>query len=132
MALIVLFVRLKKIHPRDIAESVRILRKGTDITMLKAILIISAAVVLVLFFAVFGAMIMSFIVDWRASLIFLATIPLLCLVVFGIMGITIPLYKKVQGSLDSTTLSTRENLSGVRVIRAFGLEEAENARFHQK
>ena len=81
---------------------------------------------------VFGATIMSFIVDWRASLIFLAMIPLLCLVVFGIMGITIPLYKKVQGSLDSTTLSTRENLSGVRVIRAFGLEEAEKARFHQK
>lgn len=81
---------------------------------------------------VFGAMIMSFIVDWRASLIFLATIPLLCLVVFGIMGITIPLYKRVQSNLDSTTLSTRENLSGARVIRAFGLEEDEKTKFHQK
>ncbi len=81
---------------------------------------------------VFGAMIMSFIVAPRPSLVFLATIPLLCLVVFGIMGITIPLYKKVQANLDSTTLSTRENLSGVRVIRAFGLEESEKKKFHHK
>ncbi len=81
---------------------------------------------------VLGAMTMALIVDVKTSLIFLATIPLLALVVFGIMCLTIPLYKKVQNRLDSVLNTSRENLSGVRVIRAFRLEENEKNKFHQK
>ncbi|MBP3496038.1 MAG: ABC transporter ATP-binding protein [Clostridia bacterium] len=81
---------------------------------------------------VLGAMTMALIVDVKTSLIFLATIPLLALVVFGIMCLTIPLYKKVQNKLDSVLNTSRENLSGVRVIRAFRLEGNEKNKFHQK
>lgn len=81
---------------------------------------------------VFGAMIMAFIVDVEASLIFVVTIPLLALVVFGIILSTIPLYKKVQNRLDRVMSTSRENLTGVRVIRAFGLEEREKHKFHHQ
>ena len=80
-------------------------------------------------FVVFGAMIMAFTVDAKAALTFVVTIPLLSLVVFGIMLICIPLYRKVQEKLDGVLLSTRENLTGVRVIRAFCKEEEETQRF---
>ena len=80
-------------------------------------------------FVVFGAMIMAFTVDAKAALTFVVTIPLLSVVVFGIMLICIPLYRKVQEKLDGVLLSTRENLTGVRVIRAFCKEEEETARF---
>lgn len=83
-------------------------------------------------FVVFGAMVMAFTIDWKAALIFAAAIPLLCLVVFGIMALTMPLYKKTQAELDGVTGITRENLTGVRVIRAFGREAAENQRFQQE
>lgn len=78
---------------------------------------------------VFGAMIMAFTIDVRAALIFVVTIPLLSVVVFGIMLITIPLYKKTQAALDRVLGITRENLTGVRVIRAFNKEEEEKERF---
>ena len=78
-------------------------------------------------FIVFGAMIMAFTVDGKAALIFVVVIPILSVIVFGIMLISIPLYKKVQGALDRVLGITRENLTGVRVIRAFGQEEAEVA-----
>ncbi|MBO5312842.1 MAG: ABC transporter ATP-binding protein [Clostridia bacterium] len=81
---------------------------------------------------VFGAMIMAFIVDSSASLVFVLTIPLLSIVVFGIILSTIPLYKKVQARLDRVLSSSRENLTGVRVIRAFGLEKSEKEKFHQE
>ncbi len=81
---------------------------------------------------VFGAMIMAFIVDVKASLIFVVTIPLLALVVFGIILSTIPLYKKVQARLDKVMGTSRENLNGARVIRAFGLEESEKRKFHSQ
>ena len=81
---------------------------------------------------VFGAMIMAFIVDVQASLIFVVTIPLLALVVFGIILSTIPLYKKVQSRLDRVMGTSRENLNGARVIRAFGLEESEKRKFHRE
>ena len=68
-------------------------------------------------FIVFGAMIMAFTIDVKAALIFVVTIPLLSVVVFGIMLISIPLYKKVQAGLDKVLGRTRENLTGVRVIR---------------
>ena len=80
-------------------------------------------------FVVFGAMIMAFTVDAKAALTFVVTIPLLSVVVFGIMLICIPLYRKVQEKLDGVLLSTRENLTGVRVIRAFCKEEEETQRF---
>ena len=79
---------------------------------------------------VFGAMIMAFTVDVKASLVFVVTIPLLAAVVFGIILSTIPLYKKVQGKLDRVLNTSRENLTGVRVIRAFGLEGREKSKFH--
>ena len=83
---------------------------------------------------VFGALIMAIVVDpsLEVSSIFIFTILALSLVVFGIMLITIPLYKKVQAGLDSATLTTRENLSGARVIRAFGLESVESQKFKKK
>ena len=78
---------------------------------------------------VFGAMIMAFTVSVRAALIFVAVIPLLAIVVYGIMLITVPLYKKVQSKLDGLLGITRENLNGARVIRAFCREKDETARF---
>lgn len=83
-------------------------------------------------FIVFGAMIMAFTVDVKAALIFVVTIPLLSIVVFGIMLISIPLYKKVQQALDKVLSKTRENLSGIRVIRAFNKEEEERQDFYEK
>ena len=80
-------------------------------------------------FIVFGAMIMAFTVDVKAALVFVAAIPLLSLVVFGIMIITTPMYRKVQGGLDAVMGITRENLTGVRVLRAFNKEESEIRRF---
>lgn len=83
-------------------------------------------------FIVFGAMIMAFVVDWRAALVFVVVIPLLAVAVYSVMGACIPLYQRVQGRLDKVYLSTRENLAGVRVIRAFSLEEKETAEFHAR
>ena len=80
-------------------------------------------------FIVFGAMIMAFTIDVKAALVFVAAIPLLSLVVFGIMVITTPMYRKVQGGLDAVLGITRENLTGVRVLRAFNKEESERKRF---
>ena len=80
-------------------------------------------------FIVFGAMIMAFTVDVKAALVFVVTIPLLSLIVFGIMLVTMPMYKKVQADLDQVLLATRENLTGARVIRAFNKEEDETKRF---
>lgn len=80
-------------------------------------------------FIVFGAMIMAFTVDVKAALVFVVTIPLLSLIVFGIMLVTMPMYKKVQADLDQVLLTTRENLTGARVIRAFNKEEDETKRF---
>lgn len=80
-------------------------------------------------FIVFGAMIMAFTVDVKAALIFVVVIPLLAIVVFGILLISIPLFGKVQGHLDQVLGTTRENLTGIRVIRAFGKEKDEIEKF---
>ena len=82
-------------------------------------------------FIVFGAMIMAFTIDVGTALVFAAAIPLLALIVFGVMLVTIPLYKKVRGGLDKLLGKTRENLSGVRVIRAFCKEQEEIAEFKE-
>ena len=83
-------------------------------------------------FIVFGAMIMAFTVDATAAWIFVVAIPLLSVVVFGIMLWSMPLYKRVQSALDGVLRLTRENLSGVRVIRAFNKEEEERAHFREQ
>lgn len=80
-------------------------------------------------FIVFGAMVMAFTIDVKAALIFVVAIPVLSVVVFGIMYASIPLYKKVQSRLDTVLGITRENLTGVRVIRAFHKEENETEKF---
>ncbi len=80
-------------------------------------------------FIVFGSMVMAFTVDARSARVFAATIPLLAVVVFGVMLISLPLYGKVQTRLDGIMTATRENLSGARVIRAFGQEDREEERF---
>ena len=80
-------------------------------------------------FIVFGAMIMAFTVDVKSALIFVGVIPLLCVVVFGIMFITMPMYKQVQKRLDEVLALTRENLTGIRVIRAFHKEKEEIKKF---
>ncbi len=81
-------------------------------------------------FIVFGAMVMAFTVDVKAALIFVVIIPLLSIVVFTIMGITIPMFKRVQQGLDNVLLKTRENLTGARVIRAFCKEDEEIKSFN--
>ena len=83
-------------------------------------------------FIVFGAMVMAFTIDVSGAMTFVVIIPLLSLVVFGVMAISIPLYKQVQGKLDAVTQCARENLTGVRVIRAFHLEEQEISEFEKR
>lgn len=83
-------------------------------------------------FIVFGAMVMAFTVDVKAAFVFVVTIPLLSVVVFGIILWTLPLYRKVQGRLDRVLGLTRENLSGARVIRAFNKEEDEKRRYREE
>ncbi len=82
-------------------------------------------------FIVFGAMVMAFTIDFKAALIFVVTIPLLSIIVFGVMIISIPLYKKVQAALDKVLGITRENLTGSRVIRAFNKEQDETVYFNE-
>ena len=76
-------------------------------------------------FVVFGAMIMAFTIDFDAALVFAGLVLVLCIVVFGIMLITMPMYRKVQEGLDGVTSATRQNLSGVRVLRAFCMEDSQ-------
>lgn len=82
-------------------------------------------------FIVFGAMVMAFTIDVKAALIFAVTIPLLSVVVFGVMLVSIPLYRRVQGCLDRVMGITRENLTGIRVIRAFNQQEHEKQSFEE-
>ena len=113
----------------SIGTSTLITRMTSDINQLQS----GVNLVLRLFlrspFIVFGAMIMAFTINVKAALIFVVTIPALSIVVFGIMAITIPMYKKVQASLDKVLGITRENLTGTRVIRAFDKEESEIDNF---
>lgn len=83
-------------------------------------------------FVVFGAMIMAFTVNLRAAVPFAVTIPVLMAVVFAILLSSMPLYTKVQKQLDRVLLSTRENLLGIRVVRAFARQEEEKARFRDE
>ena len=83
-------------------------------------------------FIVVGALVMAFTINWKAAMVFVVTVPRLAFVIYGIMVITIPLYKKVQRELDEVLLTTRENLTGVRVIRAFRTQKLERETFEHK
>lgn len=130
-----LFSHMQKFSYSDIDElgtSTMITRMTADTEKVQSGLNLALRLLLRSPFVVFGAMIMAFSIDFRASVSFVAVIPLLSIVVFGIMLITMPLYKRVQGGTDGLLLSTRENLSGARVIRAFRKEGDEIAAFEDK
>ncbi len=127
-----LFRNIETLSFRDldrVGSSTMITRLTSDINQVQS----GVNLVLRLFlrspFIVFGAMIMAFTVNVKAALVFVVTIPLLSIVVFGVMLVSIPLFKKVQSALDTILLRTKENLSGVRVVRAFSKEEEEQEKF---
>ena len=129
-----LFAHIQKLSYADVDEigtSTLITRMTSDVNQLQS----GVNMVLRLFmrspFVVFGAMIMAFTVDVKAAVVFVIAIPLLAVVVFGVMLITMPLYKKVQSALDQVLAKTRENLVGARVIRAFNKEAHEIEEFNK-
>lgn len=129
-----LFAHIQKLSYADLDEigtSTLITRMTSDVNQLQS----GVNMVLRLFmrspFVVFGAMIMAFTVNVKAAFVFVVAIPLLSVVVFGVMLITMPLYKRVQAALDRVLGKTRENLAGVRVIRAFHKEEQEIEEFNE-
>ena len=113
----------------ELGTSTLITRMTSDMNQVQSALNLTLRLLLRSPFVVFGAMVMAFTIDWKAAMIFVLTIPVLSVVVFGIMLICIPLYKKVQAALDRVLGRTRENLSGVRVIRAFCQEAEEIEEF---
>lgn len=130
-----LFSHLQKISFRgldDIGTSTMITRLTADSNQVQNGINMALRLLLRSPFIVFGAMIMAFTVDVQGAIIFVVIIPLLAIVVSIIMGITIPLFKKVQGGLDKVLSSTRENLGGVRVIRAFHKEDDELEKFEDR
>lgn len=108
-----------------IGQSTLITRLTSDVNQVQNGVNLTLRLLLRSPFVVFGAMIMAFTIDKKAAMIFVGVIPVLSIVVFGIMLITMPMYKKVQGALDRVTSATRQNLSGVRVLRAFCMEKKE-------
>ena len=115
-----------------VGTSTLITRMTSDINQVQNGLNLALRLLLRSPFVVFGAMVMAFTIDVPAALVFVVAIPLLAVVVFGVMLWTMPRYKQVQAGLDKVLGATRENLTGVRVIRAFGREAAENQRFQQE
>ena len=116
----------------SLGTSTLITRMTSDVNQLQNGLNLLLRLLLRSPFVVFGAMVMAFIVSGKEALVFVAVIPVLSVIVFGIMLKTIPRYKTVQTKLDSITQSARENLTGVRVVRAFGREEEETREFEAK
>ena len=112
-----------------IGTSTMITRMTSDINQVQNGVNLTLRLLLRSPFVVFGAMVMAFTIDFDAALTFVGVIPVLCVVVFGIMLVTIPLYKRVQAGLDRVTAATRQNLTGVRVLRAFTMEESETRSF---
>ncbi|MBE6747696.1 MAG: ABC transporter ATP-binding protein [Ruminococcaceae bacterium] len=115
-----------------IGASTLITRMTSDINQVQSGVNLTLRLFLRSPFIVFGSMIMAFTLDVKSALVFVVTIPLLSAVVFSVMAITIPKYKNVQEKLDSLMLTTRENLSGVRVLRAFRKEKDETVIFENK
>ncbi len=129
-----LFAHVQRLSFSDldaIGASTIITRLTSDVNQIQTGVNLVLRLVLRSPFVVFGAMIMAFVVDARAALVFAVTIPVLAVVVAVIMLISIPLYRGVQNRLDRITTLTRENLAGVRVIRAFRRERAEREAFEE-
>lgn len=115
-----------------LGTSTMITRMTSDVNQVQNGLNLTLRLLLRSPFVVFGAMVMAFTIDVKAALVFVGLIPVLCLVVFGIMLVTMPMYKGVQAALDGVTTRTRQNLAGVRVLRAFRKEAAEVADFEEQ
>ncbi len=115
-----------------LGTSTMITRMTSDINQVQSGVNLTLRLLLRSPFVVFGAMVMAFTIDFQAALVFAGVIPILCLVVFGIMLITMPMYKAVQARLDAVTAAARQNLAGVRVLRAFCAEEAEVESFQSR
>lgn len=129
-----LFAHINTFSYREIDKlgtSTLITRLTSDINQMQTVVNLVLRLFLRSPFVVLGAMIMAFTVNVKAALIFVVAIPLLTVVVFGIMLSTVPLYKKVQKKLDRILLSTRENLAGVRVIRAFCRQKEEERIYRE-
>ena len=114
-----------------IGTSTLITRMTSDINQVQSGVNLTLRLLLRSPFIVFGAMIMAFTVNAKAAMVFVAAIPVLSVIVFGIMAVSMPLYKKVQKQLDHVTQATRENLTGARVIRAFNRQEDEIKNFDE-
>ena len=130
-----LFIKLQSFSYEQIDKtgtSTMITRMTSDVNQVQAGVNLTLRLLLRSPFIVLGAMIMAFVVDAKTALVFVAVIPLLGIVVAAVMGVTLPLYKKVQTRLDRVYGSTRENLSGARVIRAFCKEEDEIKEFDRR
>ncbi len=112
-----------------IGTATLITRMTSDVNQVQSGLNLTLRLLLRSPFIVFGAMVMAFTVDTKAAMVFTVAIPALSVVVFGIMAVSMPLYKKVQRQLDQVTRSARENLTGVRVIRAFSRQKNEMEHF---
>ena len=130
-----LFAKLQSLSYSDmdtLGTSAMLTRMTNDVNQLQS----GINMVLRLFlrspFIVFGAMIMAFFIDRHSALVFVGTIPVLSAVVFAVMLVCMPLYKKSQGKLDKVLLSTRENLTGARVLRAFCKEDDEKRLFAER
>lgn len=116
----------------QVGTSTLITRLTSDTNQLQAAVNMSLRLFLRSPFVVLGAMIMAFTIDVKAALIFVIAIPLLSLVIFGVMVISIPMYRRVQEALDKLLCRTRENLSGVRVQRAFNKKKEEKEKFEEE
>lgn len=116
----------------DIGSSVLVTRMTSDVNQVQTGVNMALRLFLRSPFVVFGAMALAFVVDVKAALVFVAVIPLLAIVIYTVMGVCIPLYQRVQGRLEGVYSSARENLAGVRVIRAFSLEEREREEFGKR
>ena len=117
-------------HEQDkIGTATLITRMTSDVNQVQSGLNLTLRLLLRSPFIVFGAMVMAFTVDTKAAMVFTVAIPALSVVVFGIMAVSMPLYKKVQRQLDQVTRSASENLTGVRVIRAFSRQKNEMEHF---
>ena len=115
-----------------VGTSTMVTRMTSDINQVQNAVNLTLRLLLRSPFVVFGAMVMAFTIDFQSALVFVGVIPVLCVIVFGIMLITMPMYKRVQGRLDGVTSATRQNLAGVRVLRAFCMEDRQTAAFDAK
>lgn len=127
-----LFANIQKLSYAEIdslGTSTMITRMTSDVNQLQSGVNLTLRLFLRSPFIVFGAMVMAFTIDVKAAMVFVVVIPVLAVIVYGIMLLTIPMHKKVQASLDKVLGITRANLTGARVIRAFGQEEEETEEF---